>query len=404
MAERLQRARGASSQRAGAKRADRRVVLGTVVVLLVALGVGLFSQRQLIRSLLTGSNFVGGNAEVTGLHLPSGFHATVFASGLNAPRFLAFGPDGGLYVAERGANSIVALPDANHSGATSGKLVVVSGLNDPTSVAFAGGMLYVGERTQVSRFPLLANSAVGAKQVIVQGLPASGQHTTRTVLIGADGKLYVAVGSSCNVCDESDPHRASVWVYPANGGTGQRYAQGLRNAVGLAVNPWNQQIWATNNGRDLLGDNTPPETIYALRDGANYGWPRCHAGTIIDPDMGHAGDCNGVVAPLVAMQAHSAPLGLAFYNGTVFPTQYRGLFVAFHGSWNRSAPTGYKVIFLPLDAKGNIAGPPQDFATGWLHADGTASGRPVGVAVGPDGALYVSDDKAGLVYRITYTS
>jgi glucose/arabinose dehydrogenase len=192
-----------------------------------------------------------------------------------------------------------------------------------------------------------------------------------------------------------------VWVYNADGSGGRLFSRGLRNAVGLAVNPWNQQLWATNNGRDNLGDNSPPETIYALRDGANYGWPACHAGTIIDPDFGQANSCEGVVAPLVKMQAHSAPLGLAFYPQGAFPAAYHGLFVAFHGSWNRSVPTGYKVVFIPLDATGDVAGPAQDFATGWLH-DGEASGRPVGVTVGPDGALYISDDKAGLVYRITY--
>jgi glucose/arabinose dehydrogenase len=237
---------------------------------------------------------------------------------------------------------------------------------------------------------------------IITDLPNSGEHITRTVLIGPDGKLYVSIGSSCNVCDETDPHRAAVWVYNPDGSGGHRYAYGLRNAVGMAVNPVTHETWVTNMGRDLLGDNIPPDTIYSLRAGANYGWPRCHAGNIIDPDMGKPGDCNGVEQPLVKIQAHSAPLGLAFYSASAFPASYRGLFVAYHGSWNRSVPTGYKVVFIPLDGQGHVAGPPQDFATGWLH-DGSASGRPVGLAVGPDGALYLSDDAAGLIYRITYS-
>ena len=170
----------------------------------------------------------------------------------------------------------------------------------------------------------------------------------------------------------------------------------------MAINPWNNQVWVTNNGRDLLGDNTPPETIYALHDGGNYGWPFCQAGDIIDPELGHPGDCNGVVQPLIKMQAHSAPLGLAFYTATQFPRRYHGLFVAFHGSWNRSIPTGYKVVFIPLNAEGQVSGSAQDFATGWLLDNNDAVGRPVGLAVGPDGALYVSDDKAGMIYRITY--
>lgn len=383
----------------------RRVLLAALIVIVVLAGIGLYTQRQTIKYLLTGSDLVGGQATTAGLHLPSGFHATIFASSLNGPRFIAFAPDGVLYVAERSTGSIVAFPDPNHTGAATKRVVVASGLTDPTSLAFANGMLYVGERTRVTRFAWGPGEQVSNKQVIVNDLPDNGNHVTRTVLIGPDGKLYVSIGSSCNVCNETDPHRASVWVYPLDGGSGRRYAYGLRNAVGLAVNPWNNQIWATNNGRDLLGDNTPPETVYALQDGGNYGWPRCHAGDIVDPDFGHAGDCNGVIPPLVKMQAHSAPLGLAFYNASQFPQQYHGLFIAFHGSWNRSTPTGYKVVFVPLDSQGNVAGQPQDFATGWLDLrHNTAVGRPVGLVVGPDGALYLSDDKAGLVYRITYSS
>jgi glucose/arabinose dehydrogenase len=171
----------------------------------------------------------------------------------------------------------------------------------------------------------------------------------------------------------------------------------------MAINPWNQQIWVTNNGRDLLGDDTPPETVYALQDGGNYGWPLCQAGNIVDPDLGHPSDCAGVVQPLVKLQAHSAPLGLAFYNASQFPASYHGLYVAFHGSWNRSVPTGYKIVFVPLNERGEVAGSAQDFATGWLQQNNTTLGRPVGLAVGPDGALYASDDARGFVYRISYT-
>ncbi|HZO72916.1 MAG TPA: PQQ-dependent sugar dehydrogenase [Ktedonobacteraceae bacterium] len=378
------------------------ILLVLFALLVIASGI-ILSQWRTLNALTTGSNFTGGAAGVAAVRLPSGFHSSVFYSGLASPRLITFSPDGTLFVAERGAGSIVALPDPQHTGKANQRIVVVSGLNDPTSLDFYQGALYVGEATQISRFTITPDFKVSSRQVVVPNLPTGGSHITRTVLIGPDGNLYVSIGSSCNICIETNQQRATVWQYHLDGSNGRLYSRGLRNAVGLAINPWNNQIWATNNGRDLMGDNIPPETVYALQDGGNYGWPLCHAGNIIDPDFGHAGDCNGVIAPLVKMQAHSAPLGLAFYKSAQFPQQYHGLYIAFHGSWNRSVPTGYKVVFVPLNDKGQIAGPVRDFATGWLTKSESTTGRPVGLAVGPDGALYVSDDKAGIIYRIAYT-
>lgn len=379
-----------------------QIALVSAALIAIILSVGAFSQRALIRSLLMGSDFVQVEAGDAQLTLPAGFRADVFASGLSGPRFMTVGPDGALLVAERGANQIIALRDPSHTGKATEKTTEASGLDQPTSVDYVDGKLYVGETSRITRFNLDSTVKASDKMTLIPNLPATGQHTTRTVLVGPDGKIYVAVGSSCNVCDESDSRRAAIWVYQPDGSGGRLFTKGLRNAVGLSINPWNEQIWATNNGRDLMGDDTPPETVNALQDGADFGWPRCHAGDVIDPDFGKPGSCDGVAQPLVKMQAHSAPLGLAFYQGNGFPAQYHGLFVAFHGSWNRSVPTGYKVIFVPLDGKGAVSGPPHDFATGWL-VSGKASGRPVGVTVGDDGALYVSDDSAGRIYRITYT-
>lgn len=379
----------------------RMVALAALVVVVIAAAVG-FAERHAIENALSGYNAAGGDPATVALKLPPGFRASVYAAGLHAPRFFTFGPDGTLYVADSQSGRIVAFFDPGRTGKATRSVTVASGLNDPTSVVYESGTLLVGEQSQVTRLTLGAGDTATARSVVVPNLPVGGQHTTRTVLVGSDGSIYVAIGSTCNVCVESDPHRAAVWVYQQDGSGGRLYAKGLRNAVGLAVNPWNAQIWATDNGRDYLGDNLPPETVYALRDGGNYGWPSCQAGTIVDPDFGHAGSCDGVVAPLVEFQAHMAPLGLAFYRDGPFPAAYHGLFVAFHGSWNRSTPVGYKVMFVPLNAQGQVAGAPRDFATGWLHADNTAPGRPVGVGVGPDGALYVSDDKAGVIYRISY--
>ena len=380
---------------------------GIVAVLLVTILAGVagfaWQNRHNIHLLLMGIRPVTGTVGAISPRLPVGFHAEVYASGLERPRFITFGPDGALYVAESGGGRVIALPMDPATHRATRHVTVASGLQAPNSVAFDGNTLYVGEIASVTRMRVDANMQGSDQRRIITDLPNGGNHITRTVLIGPDGRLYVSIGSSCNVCDETDPHRAAVWVYNLDGSGGHRYAYGLRNAVGMAINPTTDEIWVTNNGRDLMGDNTPPETIYALREGANYGWPRCHAGNIIDPDMGKPGDCNGVEQPLVRMQAHSAPLGLVFSNGLAFPASYHGLFVAYHGSWNRSVPTGYKVVFIPLDSLGHVAGPPRDFATGWLH-NGSMSGRPVGLAVGPDGALYISDDAAGLIYRISYSA
>lgn len=364
----------------------------------------IFSSRPVLRVTPTAAPSPTIDARLAGLHLPAGFHISIFSAGLNAPRFMAFGPDGTLFVAERGANSIVALLDPHHTGKATEKRVLVNYLDDPTNLVYYQGALYVGEQMRISRFTLGPGLQVTSRQVIITNLPVGGLHTTRTVLIGPDGLLYVSIGSNCNVCYETDPYRASVWVYNLDGSGGHIYARGLRNAVGMAVNPWNNQVWVTNNGSDYEGYNNPTDTIYALQAG-NYGWPGCMDGNSIDANYGHPGDCKGVIAPLFKLQAHSAPLGLAFYNAGSFPLQYHGMFVALHGSFYRDFPAGYKVIFIPLDTHGQIDGPAQDFISGWLvnNITSDATGRPVGLVVGPDGALYISDDKSGVIYRVTYS-
>lgn len=344
------------------------------------------------------------SASLPGMHLPPGFQISVYARGLHTPRFMTIGPNGVLLVANRGNNTVEALLPGTSPVQAAQSLTLVSGLHDPTSLDMAGGYLYIGEGSDIARVRLSNDLRPGLIERIITNLPEGGQHSTRSVLIGPDHRIYVSIGSDCNVCLESDPHRAAVWVFNLDGSQGRLYAKGLRNAVGMQVNPWNQQIWVTNNGRDNLGDNVPPETVYALLDQGDYGWPRCHAGSIPDPQYGqmpHA--CQGVQQPLVTMQAHSAPLGLAFYPPTAnqFPEQYQNsLYIAFHGSWNRSVPTGYKLVRIPL-RNGVVAGPAEDFATGWLQGT-SVTGRPVGVTVAPDGSLFVSDDTFNLIYHIWY--
>jgi glucose/arabinose dehydrogenase len=337
------------------------------------------------------------------IRLPPGFGISVFAQGLRNPRMMALGPDGQLTVAERGAGRVVRLPDRDGDGVADGVEVVADGLDAPSSIAFyEDGSLYVGETTRVLRLSAPDEEGVFQERaVIVDGLP-SGGHNTRTVLFSSDwATLFVSVGSSCNVCVEGDGRRATVMRYEPDGSGEEVYARGLRNAVGITFRPGTDELWVTNNGRDWLGDDLPPETVYAVRAGDDAGWPYCHSGRIVDPDYGSPDACEGILAPAVEMQAHSAPLGLTFYTGQQFPGAYRGdLFVAFHGSWNRTVPTGYKVVRVPVED--GRPGAVEDFAAGWLRADGSNWGRPVDVLTASDGSLLISDDGGGVVYRIFY--
>jgi glucose/arabinose dehydrogenase len=378
-----------------------RFLLITVLVILVAIALFVWwASRQIaLRPLL-------GEGEVAqAITLPPGFQINVFAEGLKNPRFMAVGPDGLLYVADRQNGRVVALPDADGDGVADEIRPVAGDLDNPHSLVYHNGFWFVGVPTGVIRFAE-ENGAWTDRTVLIDDYPTGG-HNTRTVEFLPDGRMVVSVGSSCNVCEENDPRRAAIVIYEDVSGqsvTGERlFASGLRNAVGLAIHPQTGALWATNNGRDMMGDDLPPETVYIVEDGANYGWPYCHGGDIVDPDLGSEGACEGVVEPVVEMQAHTAPLGLTFYDGDSFPEEYRGdLFIALHGSWNRSTPVGYEVVRLPFE-NGQPVAQVVDFATGWLQADNSASGRPAGVTVGSDGALYVSDDKGGFIYRISYT-
>lgn len=336
------------------------------------------------------------------INLPPGFTISVYAEGLGSPRGIAVAPDRTIVVGDIKHDRIIDISTTAASGLAAPRILLDS-LAEPHSVTFYDGHLYIGDTDKVLRLEHKSGAVQGRPTTIVSDLPTGGDHTTRTVLFGTDGHLYVSIGSSCNICIERDPRRAVVMVFDADGSHGRVYASGLRNAVGMTVRPNTNEIWMTNNGRDLLGDEQPPETIYQLREGGNYGWPRCHSGRLIDPKFGQAGDCDGVIPPLVEMQAHSAPLGLSFYTGTQFPAEYRGnLFVAFHGSWNRSQPTGYKVVRIPIDRDGR-PGPVQDFATGFRTDDGDVWARPVDIATAPDGSLLITDDKGGRVFRISYS-
>ncbi len=347
--------------------------------------------------------------------LKPGFKLSVFAEGLNRPRFMSFGPDGTLYVGSNArTGSVYALADRNQDGRADSVVEFASGLRSPHSVFWhnpstplgAGGWLYVGETHRVIRLrDTDGDLRADQQEVVVPELPSGGQHFTRTVGFGPDGKLYVSVGSSCNVCRESDSRRATIMRFNPDGGgpeaSGEIYARGLRNAVGFTWNPKTGELWATDNGRDWLGDDLPPEELDLIRRGDDHGWPFCYGNRAPDPDLGSAERCAATQPATFEMPAHSAPLGLGFYTGTEFPEEYRGdLFIAFHGSWNRSVPTGYKVVRVRF-RDGRPAGL-EDFVDVWFAGE-RVSHRPVDVKTGPDGALYISDDHGGTIFRLTYT-
>lgn len=332
--------------------------------------------------------------------LPAHLTIGIFADGLGAPRFMAFDEQGTLFVTDA-RGRVLMLPDADHNGTADDVVVIASGLQRPHGITFHNGVLYVAETSRVSR--VVDGDKDGRPETlepVIEGLPADGGHATRTIRFGPDGLLYVSIGSSCNVCIEADPRRAAIVRYQPDGSGEELFAIGLRNAVGIAFHPETGELWATNNGRDGMGDDVPPETINIVTKGADFGWPRCHAGDIVDPQFGGDAGCAGVTPPVVTLQAHSAPLGLTFIEGDALGPAWDGaLLVAFHGSWDRSEPTGYKVIAVPI-ADGRPTGEVLDFASGWLLPNGDRWGRPVDVQQAPDGSLLITDDYGGRIFRI----
>ncbi len=330
------------------------------------------------------------------LRLPPGFKISVFAENLRNVRFMTLGPGNAVYASQPEMGVIVKLTDANHDGVADSVVTIASDLKGPFGIAFRGDTMYVAEETELVRFDPGARSPVR-----MMSLP-SGGHSTRTIVFGPDGKLYLAVGSSCNLCDERDSMRAAVTQLNLNGSGGHVFAKGLRNTVGIAFNPKTGELWGGNNDRDNLGDDLPPEHINIIKDGRNYGWPQCYLPGKPNPEYGSA-DCSNVEPPAITVQAHSAPLGLAFYTGSQFPREYRGdAFVTLHGSWNRSVPTGAKVVRVEVDTGGRRAVGVEDFIVGWQRPDGKRWGRPVGLLVLPDGSLLVSDDLGGKIWRVSY--
>ncbi len=334
------------------------------------------------------------------LRTPPGYEVSVYAVAGNVPRHMVFGPNGVLYVATRGNGRILAIPEAGRT------VTVATGLPGVHTLAFRGNDLWVAQNDGVVRLrdAVTADLVVRTQPERIVNVPEGGQHSTRTLQFDNEGRLYVSIGSTCNFCNEADRRRAAVVRFDADGRNETLFATGLRNTVGMALHPVTGQIWGTDHGGDNLGDDDPPEEVNIIEQGADYGWPDCVANQRFVRWGNQARQrCGETRAPVVEMQAHAAPLGLSFYTGDQYPAAFRNdALVAFHGSWNRTQPSGYKVTRVRLTPDGALEGQ-EDFLWGFLNLDNrTRSGRPVQAIPGPDGAVYVSDDGNGQIYRVAY--
>ena len=321
---------------------------------------------------------------------------------------MALGPDGAVYVSRPGSGEVVRLVDADGDGVAESQVAAVSGLNRPHGLAFHAGYLYIANTDGVMRARLGTDGKAAGQAERVNSYSGGGGHWSRSIAFGADSAMYVAIGSTCNMCVEKTPDRAAVMRYDANGGNGRVFSSGLRNAVGIAMHPVTKEMWVTQNERDNIEPNhedLPPEEINILRDGADYGWPYCYGNRIPSPDreFNDSARCARTVPPALEIQAHAAPLGITFLDrATMFPPDWRGdALVALHGSWNRSVPTGAKVVRVRIRDGRPVSY--EDFITGWQGPNGRRWGRPADVMVHKDGSLLISDDAAGAIYRVSRT-
>lgn len=404
----------------------KRVWIGLVIVLVLIVG-GYYGYTYLkdkpphfLIELLTKTKPPPPLPEgvVAPLIVPEGFKATIYSRETPGARVLTRDPKGTMLVSETSQGKVVALTDTNNDGVAEAPITVLEGLKQPHGIVTscnAQGVctLYVAETGELKSYDYDAATLKATYRETLATFPTGDGHFTRTLLMEPNNKLLVSIGSSCNVCGETNPLRASVQELDLATKQLTAFATGLRNSVFLALHPVTGEVWATENGRDVIGDDIPPDEINIVRKGGNYGWPICFGKQIHDGDFDKRqyfrDPCADTVPSYLDLQAHSAALGLAFAPEEGWPADMANdLFVAYHGSWNRSVPTGYKVVRFDLNADGSVRSTtPTDFVTGFLpegaDEDG-AIGRPVGLLAEPGGVLYVSDDRAGAVYKISRTS
>ncbi len=352
---------------------------------------------------------VSAQVQLDKLTLPAGFSIEVYAPDVPNARSMARSPGGTLFVSTRRAGNVYAVLDTDRDHRADEVLTLASGLNMPNGVAFRDGSLYVAEVNRILRYDDIESRLQNPPDPVVvdDGFPSDRAHGWKFIRFGPDGKLYVPVGAPCNICDRTgeDLRYASVTRMNPDGTEPEVFAHGVRNSVGFDWHPGTGDLWFTSNGRDMLGDESPGDTLnHAPEIDMHFGYPFCHQGDIPDPEFGEQRGCGEFTSPARTLGPHVASLGMRFYTGSMFPDEYRQkIFIAEHGSWNRTPEaghTGFRITVATLD--GNRVTDYSVFAEGWLNPDNTSWGRPVDIEVMPDGALLVTDDSAGAIYRITY--
>jgi glucose/arabinose dehydrogenase len=394
------------------RRVGFALLLVLTMVLATLLAVAWFlpmpvGSKKLLLDFMLGRGIASPTAAVIDARLvvPQGFALSAWARDVPLARTILSTSGGDLIVSRTRADEVVLLErDLDNDGKSDGQRVLLPRLNGPFGLALYDGWLYVAERDGIgrARFDPASGRVTSPYQRILSGLTSDGFHQTKSIRFGPDGWLYLAQGSTCNVCVEKDPRRATIMRMQPDGSQASIYATGLRNSVGLDWNPWDGGLYATENGRDLLGDDSPPDELNLIQSAKFYGWPYVHGNDILDPDMGKSeqGRLLATTRPAHAFRAHNAPLGLKFLDPNRLPAQYqRTALVALHGSWNRRTPDGYKVVALHWQPDGSIV--ERDFLTGFLNEHGVI-GRPVGVEQATDGSIFISDDYAGVIYRVAY--
>ncbi|NNC96304.1 MAG: sorbosone dehydrogenase family protein [Chitinophagales bacterium] len=335
--------------------------------------------------------------------LPEGFNINIYAKVDNA-RAMALGEDGTVYVGSRNAGKVVALRDSDQDGIADFQAMVDQGLNMPVGVAIRNNTLYVSAVNKIFRYPDIANSISNPKRELVSdAFPDKSSHGWKFIDFGPDGKLYVPVGAPCNICDEDPMIFANIMRMNADGSELEVYAIGVRNTVGFDWHPITGELWFTDNGRDWLGDDLPPcELNCAPKSGMHFGFPYCHGKNVSDPKYGNERSCSEFIKPKWEFKAHTAPLGMCFYKGDMFPPSYKNkAFVALHGSWNRSTKIGYEVKLISFEDDHKTVRSSETFLGGLLNK-GNVLGRPVDILELKDGSILISDDHSDKIYRVSY--